>query len=164
MKTEIAVNIRKGTKEDLPAILQLVHELAEFEKAPDAITNTLSMMEEEGFGKRPVFEFYVAEKDGEVIGMALFFVKYSTWKGAGLYLDDLIVREKYRGAGIGTKLFNTYLLEAKRMNAKQAHWQVLDWNTPAIDMYKKAGASVEAEWLDCKMNEEEIQAYLDKLN
>ena len=91
--------------------------------------------------------------------MAIYFVKYSTWKGKGLYLDDLIVSEKYRGRGIGKKLFDAFMEEAKKIEAKQVHWQVLDWNTPAIDFYKKLGASLEAEWLDCKMTEEQVISY-----
>lgn len=86
------------------------------------------------------------------MGLAIFFVKYSTWKGKGLYLDDLIVTETYRGRGIGLALLKAYLEEARRSGARQVHWQVLDWNQPAIDLYKKMGASLEAEWLDCKMN------------
>jgi GNAT superfamily N-acetyltransferase len=153
------ITIRKGKKEDLPAILALVRELAEFEKAPDAITNNLAMMEEDGFGEHPVFRFHVAEADANIVGVALYFVKYSTWKGRGLYLDDLIVTEKLRGQGIGKKLLDAFMKEAIDMNAQQVHWQVLDWNTPAIDFYKKIGARIEAEWWDCKMDEEQIKAY-----
>src|SRR4051812_33569338 len=98
--------IRKGTKQDLPALLQLIYELAEFEKAPDAVTNTVADMEKDGFGDKPVFEFYVAELDGVIVGVALYFTKYSTWKGKGLYLDDLIVTEKHRGKGIGKMLLD----------------------------------------------------------
>src|SRR5947209_1140472 len=123
---------RKGKKEDLPSVLGLVHELAEFEKAPDAVTNTVADMEKDGFGEHPVFNFHVAEVEGKIIGIAIYFVKYSTWVGKGLYLDDLMVTEKFRGKGVGQKLFDAYMEEAKRINAKQVHWQVLDWNTPAI--------------------------------
>jgi GNAT superfamily N-acetyltransferase len=149
--------IRKGTKEDLPALLKLIQELALFEKAPDEVTNTLSEMEEDGFGKKPVFEFFVAEFENEIAGIALFFIKYSTWKGKGIYLDDLIVTEKHRGKGIGKKLFQKVIDEAKKRNARQMHWQVLDWNIPAIDFYRNYGASVDAEWLDCKFKDEQIK-------
>jgi len=152
--------IRKGKKEDLPAVLGLIRELALFEKAPEQVTNTLAAMEADGFGEKPVFELHVAEWNGEVVGMALYFVKYSTWKGKGLYLDDLVVTEKHRGKGIGTKLLRAYLTVAQEMRARQAHWQVLDWNTPAIDLYRKMGASIEGEWLDCKLTEEQIRQYL----
>jgi len=145
--------IRKATKVDMPAVHGLIKELAAFEKAPDAVTNTLEDMIEDCFGKNPpVFGCHVAELDGKLVGMAIYYIKYSTWKGKGLYLEDLIVTEKLRGKGIGKKLFDAYVLEAKAMGVNQLHWQVLDWNTPAIEFYKKLGASIEAEWLDCKIN------------
>ena len=156
------VIIRRGEKKDLPSLLSLVKELALFEKAPEEVTNTLSDMERDGFGEKPVFGFHVAEVDKVIVGIALYFVKYSTWKGAGLYLDDLIVTEKMRGQGIGQKLFDAYMDEAKKINAKQVHWQVLDWNTPAIDFYKKLGAKIDVEWLDCKMTEAQINKYNSK--
>ena len=148
----ISFLIRKGTKQDLPSVLDLIHELALFEKAPEQVTNTVNDMEEDGFGKNPVFNFYVAELNNKIIGIAVYFIKYSTWKGKGLYLDDLFVTEKFRGKGIGKKLFDIIIEEAKKINAKQLHWQVLDWNTPAIDFYKKYGATIDAEWLDCKLH------------
>ena len=151
--------IRKGEKKDLPGVLALIHELAEFEKAPDAVTNTVEAMENDGFGKNPVFGFHVAEVDGKVVGIAIYFVKYSTWKGRGFYLDDLVVSEKYRSKGIGKKLFDEYVKEAKIADAKQLHWQVLDWNIRAINFYKKLNARIEPEWWDCKMDEEEIVKY-----
>ena len=144
--------IRKGTKQDLSSVLDLIHELALFEKAPEQVTNSVNDMEEDGFGKNPVFNFYVAELNNKIIGIAVYFIKYSTWKGKGLYLDDLFVTEKFRGKGIGKKLFDIIIEEAKKINAKQLHWQVLDWNTPAIDFYKKYGATIDAEWLDCKLH------------
>jgi GNAT superfamily N-acetyltransferase len=153
------IQIRKGEKKDLCDVLRLVHELADFEKAPDAVTNTVKDMEQDGFGEHPVFSFHIAEADGMIVGVALYFVKYSTWKGKGLYLDDLFVSEKYRGKGIGKKLFDAFMQEAKSIGAKQVHWQVLDWNTPAIDFYKKLGSTIEAEWWDCKLGELEIMNY-----
>jgi GNAT superfamily N-acetyltransferase len=146
--------IRKATKADMPAVHGLIRELASFEKAPDAVTNNVVDMIEDCFGTRPVFGCHVAELDGLIVGMAIYFIKYSTWKGKGLYLDDLIVTEKHRGKGIGRKLFDAYVQEAKAMGANQLHWQVLDWNTPAIEFYKKLGANIEAEWLDCKINKD----------
>jgi GNAT superfamily N-acetyltransferase len=153
------VKIRRGEKKDLPHVLALIYELAEFEKAPDAVTNTVEDMERDGFGDKPVFGFHVAEVEGKIIGIAIYFVKYTTWKGKGLYLDDLIVTEKYRGKGIGKKLLDAFMHQAKNSNAKQVHWQVLDWNTPAVDFYKKVGARVEEQWWDCKMDEEDILKY-----
>jgi GNAT superfamily N-acetyltransferase len=153
------IEIRKGRKEDLSHVLNLVYELAEFEKAPDAVTNTVKDMEQDRFGNNPVFDFHVAIVDEKIVGIAIYFVKYSTWVGKGLYLDDLIVTEKMRGKGIGQKLFDAFMEEAKRINAKQVHWQVLDWNTPAIEFYKKMNASIDPQWLDCKLTEEQITKY-----
>jgi GNAT superfamily N-acetyltransferase len=153
------IGIRKGRRDDLPHVLALIHELAEFEKAPDAVTNTVEDMERDGFGEKPVFNFHVAIVEEKIVGIAVYFVKYSTWVGKGLYLDDLMVTEKMRGKGIGQKLFNAFIEEAKRINAQQAHWQVLDWNKPAIDFYKKMNASIEEQWWDCKMTEEQIKNY-----
>ncbi len=143
--------IRPARAADVPAMFALVKELALFEKAPEQVTNSEADMLRDGFGEQPVFRSLVAECEGQVVGLAIFFVKYSTWKGKGLYLDDLIVTETYRGRGIGLALLKAYLEEARRSGARQVHWQVLDWNQPAIDLYKKMGASLEAEWLDCKM-------------
>lgn len=144
--------IRKGVKDDLPAVHALIRELALFEKAPEQVITSVETMEKDGFGNDPVFRFIVAEADGKIVGMALFFTKYSTWRGKGLYLDDLIVTEAYRGKGIGQQLLDAVFHEAKSMGAKQIHWQVLDWNTPAIEFYKKVGARIEAEWWDCKVD------------
>lgn len=153
------ISIRKGIKTDLPEVLKLINELAVFEKNPGEVTNTLASMEKEGFGDRPLFEFFMAEINGVACGMALYFIKYSTWKGKGIYLDDLIVTEEHRGKGIGKKLLDAVIDAAKQTGAKQVHWQVLDWNTPAIEFYKKIGASIEAEWLDCKLTEKQIHQY-----
>ena len=151
--------IRKGLKSDLPAVLKLINELALFEKAPDAVTNTLEEMEIDGFGENPLFGLFVAEENKVIIGMAIYFTKYSTWKGKGIYLDDLIVTESHRGKGIGKKLLDKVIEVARQTGAKQLHWQVLDWNTPAIEFYKKLNVSIEGEWLDCKMNEIQITNY-----
>lgn len=154
-----SMTIRKGTKSDLPGVFKLINELALFEKAPEEVTNTIADMERDGFGEKPIFEFHVAEENGVIVGMALYFIKYSTWKGKGLYLDDLIVTEKMRGKGTGQKLFDAFMAEAKAINANQVHWQVLDWNTPAVDFYKKLGAKIDEEWWDCKMTAEQIRNY-----
>lgn len=151
--------IRKGLKEDLPQVHKLISELALFEKAPEAVTNTVKDMEADGFGNNPAYGLHVAEMNGQLVGIAIYFIKYSTWKGKGLYLDDLIVTESQRGKGIGKKLFDAFMEEAKTINAKQVHWQVLDWNTPAIEFYKKLGSTVDSEWLDCKMTEKQIKEF-----
>ncbi|MFM2207493.1 MAG: hypothetical protein RL213_1468 [Bacteroidota bacterium] len=157
MSTEFTV--RKGTREDLPAVLELIKELALYEKAPEQVTNTLEAMEKDGFGPEAVFNFHVAVVKGAVVGVALYFFKYSTWKGKGLFLDDLVVTEKLRGQGIGSALFNAFILEARRAGVKQVHWQVLDWNEPAIRFYRKINASIDGTWLDCKLTEEQIRLF-----
>lgn len=156
------VIIRKGRREDLPAVLALIRELALFEKAPEQVTNTLDALETDGFGEKPVYGLHVAEWDGHVVGMALYFVKYSTWKGKGLYLDDLMVTATHRSRGIGSRLFDAFMAEAQAIGAKQVHWQVLDWNEPAIAFYRKLNASIDAEWLDCKMTQAQIESYTSR--
>lgn len=152
--------IRKGMKSDLPGVLALIRELAEFEQAPDAVTNTVEDMERDGFGTNPVFGFHVAEDQGKIVGMALYFVKYSTWKGKGFYLDDFFVTEKYRNRGIGKKLFDEYVKEAKLAGATHLHWQVLDWNKKAIDFYNRLHARIEPEWWDCKLDKTQMENYI----
>lgn len=154
------IQIRKGTIDDLPQVLQLIHELAVYEKAPQEVTNTLEDMHWDGFGERPIFEFFVAEsgEDG-IVGIALYYMGYSTWKGKMLYLEDLIVTERLRRSGIGKKLFDAVAAEAKRVNAKRFRWQVLEWNEPAIAFYKKIGAEMDGEWLNCTMTEQQILNY-----
>lgn len=151
--------IRKGTKEDMPAVHALIRELALYEKAPQEVTNTVADMLLDGFGPHPVFYCLVAEENGVVNGIAIYHLKYSTWKGKGIYLDDIIVTEKMRGKGIGKLLFAEVIRDAKRMKAKQLHWQVLDWNEPAIAFYKKYQASFDPEWLNCKLNESQIEQF-----
>jgi GNAT superfamily N-acetyltransferase len=145
--------IRKGLKEDLPAVLELIKELSVFEKAPNEVTNTLAAMEEEFTAPNPVFRLLVADRNKVVVGMAIYFIKYSTWKGRGVFLDDFVVQSNYRGRGIGKSLFDRFLDEAKQLNAKQIHWQVLDWNKKAINFYKKYDASMDSGWIDCKLFE-----------
>lgn len=145
------ITIRKGEKRDIPQVFRLIQELAAFEKAPGEVANSVERMEKEGFGAHPAFEFYVAESGSEVIGIALYYFSYSTWKGRSLYIDDLIVTEKYRKNGIGDKLFRTVLEVAKAENCGKIHWQVLDWNQPAINYYSKIGARFEKEWLNCSI-------------
>ena len=144
--------IRKGEKADLPDAFRLIKELALFEKAPEEVTNTIEMMEEDGFGANPIYGFIVAEDKGEIVGMSMYYYRYSTWKGKRLYLEDLIVTEKARGTGIGKDLLDRTVEIAKETNCTGVMWQVLDWNTPAIDFYKKYGASLDEEWINCNLN------------
>ena len=146
------MKIRKGTKEDLPRALELIKELALYEKAPDEVTNTLKMMEEDGFGKNPVFGYIVAEENGEIHGMSMYYWRYSTWKGKRIYLEDLIVTESKRGSGIGKLLFEETIEIGKREGATGMMWQGLDWNEPAINFYKKYDSIIEDGWLNCNIN------------
>ncbi len=154
-----STTIRKGKKADLAEVLELIKELAVFEKAPDEVTNTLADLEKDGFGHKPVFELVVAEENGKLVGMAIYFIKYSTWKGKGIYLEDIIVKESHRLRGIGKKLFNAVIDEAKTFGAKQLHWQVLDWNTPAIRFYDQYKPSFDKGWVNCKMNETQLSDF-----
>lgn len=155
----MSVNIRKGVEADLPAIMELIKELAVYEKAPDEVENTIEQMQIEGFGPQSVFEFIVAEEQDTIIGMALYFYSYSTWKGKCIYLEDLIVTEQERGRGIGRKLFDALAEIARNENVGRLQWQVLDWNEPAIGFYKQLGAELDGEWINCKLRREDLQAY-----
>ncbi|MBU3743429.1 MAG: GNAT family N-acetyltransferase [Sediminibacterium sp.] len=142
------VNIRRAVKEDCPALLALIRELAEYEKAPEQVTVTLTHFEESGFGNHPVWWGFVAELEGVVVGFALYYIRYSTWKGQCLYLEDFLVTEAHRGKGIGALLFERVMQEAKDKGFRRMVWQVLDWNEPAINFYKKYNANLDPEWVN----------------
>jgi GNAT superfamily N-acetyltransferase len=151
----VVFKIRKAVASDCGRMMELVKELAVFEKAPDQVTVTLEHFIETGFGKNPVWYALVAfdadDSDKKIIGISLYYMRYSTWKGLRLYLEDLIVTEEFRGKGVGKKLFDATVEEARRLNVSGMMWQVLDWNQPAIDFYKKYGADVSSEWLNCSL-------------
>lgn len=151
--------LRRGQEADLPRVLALIQELAEFEREPDAVTNTLDMMRQDGFGPAPIFGFFVLENNADIIGLALFYTGYSTWKGRMLYLEDLVVTEAARRGGYGRLLFDAVVAEARRTGAQRMKWQVLDWNEPAIAFYKKLGASIEGEWLNGNLSADELRDY-----
>ena len=151
--------IRIGVKEDLPQVFDLIKELAEYEKAPHEVDNSLERMEEDGFGVTPVFGFHVAEVDGKIVGISLYYYRYSTWKGKCLYLEDLVVNESYRGSGIGKKLFDVTVQVALETNCRQLNWQVLDWNEPAINFYKKLNTHFDGEWVNCRLTRQQIEDY-----
>ncbi len=155
----MSITVRKGTPNDLNQAFELVQELAEYEKALHEVENSVERMMEDGFGKKPIFEFFVAEENGKIEGVAIFYYRYSTWKGKAIFLEDLVVRKAKRGAGIGKKLLDAIVQEAKDVNARQVMWQVLDWNEPAINFYKKLGADLDEEWINCKLELKQIQEY-----
>lgn len=143
--------IRKAERKDCARLLELIQELAEFEKAPQEVTVTLSHFEESGFGEKPVWWAFVAEVDGVVEAFALYYIRYSTWKGQRMYLEDILVTEKMRGKNIGTLLFNRLIEEAKEKKLHGMVWQVLNWNKPAIAFYKKYNADFDDEWINCSI-------------
>jgi len=150
------IKIRSAKKEDCPRLLELVKELALFERAPEEVTVTLQEFEDAGFGKKPVWKAFVAEVDGFIVAFAIYYVRYSTWKGCRMYLEDLIVTEEMRGKGVGKLLFDRLIVEAKEMGYNGMVWQVLDWNEPAIKFYKKYDAGIEAGWLNGSLSKEQL--------
>lgn len=151
------IKIRKGTKEDLPQVLELIRELAEYERAPQEVDNSVERMEADGFGPDKVFDFLVADEEGKIRGIALYYWSYSTWKGKCMYLEDLVVTESYRRYGIGQLLFNELIQIAKEKDARRLSWQVLEWNEPAIRFYKKIGADLDPEWINGRLTYEQLQ-------
>jgi GNAT superfamily N-acetyltransferase len=154
------MNIRKGTKKDLPRALELIKELAEFERAPHEVINTLELMEHDGFGPNPIFGFFVAETGQGIVGISLYYWRYSTWKGKRLYLEDIIVTEKERGQGTGKLLFDRTMQHALDENCSGMMWQVLDWNEPALNFYRKYGSKIGNDWLNCTLEADQIRALI----
>ena len=148
----MSFHIRPSVPADVAAMMQLIHELAVFEKAPYEVVANAETLLQSGFQEHPLFVAWVAEKDGLIVGMALCYIRYSTWKGPVLYLEDLIVTESFRGNGIGKALFEKCIAHAKHNNYRRMVWQVLDWNTPAIDFYKGYGAQIEDGWLNASID------------
>ena len=153
------MSIRKGTQADLQTAHDLIVELAVYENAPNEVDTTVESMEIDGFGPNSLFDFYVAEDNGKIVGLALYYFRYSTWKGRSIYLEDLVVNEKFRGKGYGKQLLDAIVYEAKRLDCKQVCWQVLDWNEPAIEFYKSLDATLDGEWINCRLTAEQIQNY-----
>jgi GNAT superfamily N-acetyltransferase len=148
--------LRFAQKEDCPRLMELIHELADYEKMPEEVTVTLSEFLEAGFGENPVWKAFVVENDEQIQGFALYYTRYSTWKGCRLYLEDFIVTEKQRGKGLGKLLFERVMQEAKDENYNGMNWQVLDWNEPAINFYNKYTAQIESGWLNASFSKDQL--------
>ena len=151
--------IRPAKIEDLPYVLELIQELADFEKEPQEVEITLNTLEEDGFGAHAKFHCFVADVDEKIVGMALVYPRYSTWKGTVLHLEDLIVKASKRGRGIGSQLLDAVVRYGKELQVKRISWEVLEWNTPAIDFYESKGANVMRDWNVVQMNEQGIANY-----
>lgn len=153
-------SIRKAKKEDLPQILELIQELAEFEKEPDAVEVDLQELKEAGFGPNALYTCFVARVGDRIEGMALVYFRFSTWKGRTIHLEDLIVREKMRGTGLGSALYKKVIEYSLEIGVKRCEWVVLDWNKPAIDFYKRSGAKVFENWHTVQMDEEAMKNFM----
>ena len=152
--------IRHGKKDDLKEVLCLIKELAEYENALSEVEITVQELEKDGFGEKPYFGFLVAEKNSTIVGLSFYWIRYSTWKGKFLFLEDFIVKKEYRRNDIGSKLFYETLRVCEKMKCKGMCWQVLDWNKTAINFYKKYNAKISSEWLNGKLTEVQIQNIL----
>jgi GNAT superfamily N-acetyltransferase len=148
---------RKGTKADIPELLNCIRELAAYEKAANQVEVDETELERDGFGQNPIYEFLVAEKDKSIIGIALYYYKYSTWKGKALFLEDLIVKQEHRRSGAGKNLFIEICKIAQAQKCRRMDWQVLDWNAPAIEFYKKFDAKLDPEWLDGRLFKDDLE-------
>ena len=153
------ITIREARKEDCSRLLELINELAIYEKAPEEVTVTLDEFQNAGFGTNPVWKAFVAEDAGVIQGFGLYYIRYSTWKGCRLYLEDLLVTEEMRGKGIGKLIFDTLIEEAVSKGYNGMTWQVLDWNEPAINFYKKYNAHIESGWLNAAMSKEQVHQF-----
>lgn len=158
------MNIRKGKPEDMRSVLELIQELAIFEKEPDAVLITEDDLVRDGFGENPLFHVFVAEVEKEIVGIALYYYRYSSWKGKTIHLEDLIVKDKMRGSGLGFALYSEIMKQGKKDNVRRIEWNVLDWNTPAVNFYENSGAKVLDEWRVVQMDEIGINSFLAKIN
>lgn len=155
------MKIRKGIKEDMPGVLSLIKELAVFEKEPDAVLITEEDLVRDGFGSNPLFHVFVAEVEDKIVGIALYYYRYSTWKGKTIHLEDLIVKDNMRGTGLGYALYSEIIKQGKKDGVRRIEWNVLDWNTTAIDFYENSGAKVLDEWRVAQMDEAGINYFID---
>ena len=156
------MNIRKGEKKDMEAVLDLIKELATFEKEPHAVEVTVADLENDGFGEDPLFYTFVAEVNSNIVGIALYYYRYSTWKGKTIHLEDLIVKEDMRGSGVGFELYSKIIEQGKIDKVRRIEWAVLDWNIPAIEFYQKSGARILEDWRVAQIDEKGINEFLNK--
>jgi GNAT superfamily N-acetyltransferase len=152
--------IRKATPQDMASVLNLIQDLAVFEKEPNAVVVTVEDLVRDGFSEVPLFHVFVAEISSEIVGIALYYYRYSTWKGKTIHLEDLIVKDNNRGNGVGFALYSEVIKQGKKDQVRRIEWAVLDWNTPAINFYKKSGATVSEEWRVAQMDEKGIDNFL----
>ena len=155
------MNIRRGNPEDMKAVLGLIKELAEFEKEPNAVLITVDDLIRDGFGPVPLFHVFVAEVESEIVGIALYYYRYSTWKGKTIHLEDLVVKDKMRGTGLGYALYSEIIKQGKKDQVRRVEWNVLDWNIPAIEFYEKSGAKVLRDWYVVQMDELGITNFVE---
>jgi len=153
------IRIREAQKKDCSRLLELVLQLADYERAPQEVTVSLQEFEDAGFGTKPVWKAFVAEVEGTIEGFALYYIRYSTWKGSRLFLEDFYVTEHMRGKGIGKILFERIIVEAKEKGFNGMNWQVLDWNEPAINFYNKYDSAFDAGWLNASLSKEQLEAF-----
>ena len=149
--------IRKGEKSDLSDVLNLIKELADFENAKDQVTITLEDLKRDGFGEHPFYWFLVAEQKNKIVGLSFYWIRYSTWKGKFLFLEDFVIKKEYKRQGIGSKLFEETIKVCEELNLNGMTWQVLDWNTPAINFYKKYNSDISKDWLNGKLTKKQIK-------
>lgn len=145
----------------MKAVLGLIQELADFEKESDAVVVTVEDLVRDGFGPAPLFDVFVAEVEKDIVGIALYYYRYSTWKGKTIHLEDLIVKEEMRGTGLGYALYSEVIKQGKKDNVRRIEWNVLDWNTPAVEFYKKSGAKILDDWRVAQMDEAAINYFVE---
>lgn len=155
------MNIRKGNPEDMGGVLSLIKELAVFEKEPQAVVISVEDLVKDGFSSSPLFQVFVAEIEQQIVGIALYYYRYSTWKGKTIHLEDLVVKQNMRGSGVGYALYSEIIKQGKKDKVRRIEWNVLDWNTPAIEFYKNSGAKILDDWKVAQMDEEAINYFVD---
>ena len=155
------MNIRKGNPEDMAGVLSLIQELADFENESNAVVVTVADLVRDGFSSTPLFHVFVAEVDAQIVGIALYYYRYSTWKGKTIHLEDLVVKENWRGSGVGFALYSEVIKQGKKDKVRRIEWNVLDWNTPAVNFYKKSGAKILDDWRVVQMDEAAIKYFVE---